>query len=93
MVDGERDIDHGADLDRADAVRDLNVFCQMRMKTHDPHARRDFERLVPRHEEALECYSMSGEWACLIRVVVWDVKDYEQFLTYETVANSSSYFA
>jgi len=36
---------------------------------------------------------MSGEWACLIRVVVWDVKDYEQFLTYETVANSSSYFA
>ena len=93
MVDGERDIGHGADLDRADAVRGLNIFCQVRMKTHDPHAWRDFERFVSRHEEALECYSMSGEWACLIRVVVRDVKDYEQFLTHEAVANSSPHFA
>ncbi len=36
---------------------------------------------------------MSGEWACLIRVVVRDVKDYEQFLTYKAVANSSPHFA
>jgi len=62
------------------------------MKTHDPHARRDFERFVQRHEK-VGCYSMSGEWDCLIRVVVRDVKDYEQFLTHEAVANSSPHFA
>ena len=78
--------------------RGLNVFCQVRMKSHDPIARRDFECFVQRHEEVLECYSMSGEWDYLIRVVVRDVKDYEQLLmqailTHEAVANSSSHFA
>lgn len=47
---------------------------------------------MQRHEE-VGCYSMSGEWDCLIRVVVGDVKDYEQFLTHEAVANSSWHFA
>ncbi len=66
--------------------------------THDPAARHDFERFVQRHEEVLECYSMSGEWDYLIRVVVKDVRDYEQLLmqailTHEAVANSSSHFA
>jgi Lrp/AsnC family leucine-responsive transcriptional regulator len=46
---------------------------------------------VQRREE-VGCYSMSGEWACLIRVVVRNVKDYEQFLTYKAVANSSPHF-
>lgn len=78
--------------------RGLNVFCQVRMKSHDPGARRDFERFVQTHEEVLECYSMSGEWDYLIRVVVKDVRDYEQLLmqailTHEGVANSSSHFA
>lgn len=78
--------------------RGLNVFCQVRMKSHDPVARRDFERFVESHDEVLECYSMSGEWDYLLRVVAADVRDYERFLmhgilTHEAVANSSSHFA
>lgn len=78
--------------------RGLNVFCQVRMKTHDPTARRDFERFVEGHDEVIECYSMSGEWDYLIRAAVADVKDYEKLLmlgilTHEAVANSSSHFA
>ena len=78
--------------------RGLNVFCQVRMKSHDPIARRDFERFVESHDEVLECYSMSGEWDYLLRVVAGDVRDYERFLmhgilTHEAVANSSSHFA
>lgn len=78
--------------------RGLNVFCQVRMKSHDPAARRDFEDLIQTYEEVIECYSMSGEWDYLIRVAVRDVKDYERLLmhdilTHPAVANSSSHFA
>ncbi len=78
--------------------RGLNVFCQVRMKSHDPVARRNFERFVESHEEVLECYSMSGDWDYLLRVLVADVADYERLLmrgilTHEAVANSSSHFA
>jgi Lrp/AsnC family leucine-responsive transcriptional regulator len=78
--------------------RGLNVFCQVRMKSHDLLARRNFERFVESHEEVLECYSMSGDWDYLLRVVVADVADYERLLmhgilTHEAVATSSSHFA
>ncbi|AUX80339.1 MULTISPECIES: Lrp/AsnC family transcriptional regulator [Sinorhizobium] len=78
--------------------RGLNVFCHVRMKSHDLVARRSFERFVESHEEVLECYSMSGEWDYLLRVVVADVADYERLLmhgilTHDAVANSSSHFA
>jgi DNA-binding Lrp family transcriptional regulator len=51
----------------------LNVFCQVKMKTHDPATRRDFEQFIASYREVLECYSMSGEWDYLIRAVVADV--------------------
>jgi DNA-binding Lrp family transcriptional regulator len=78
--------------------RGLIVFCQVRMKTHDPNTRKDFERFVESHSEVLECYSMSGEWDYLLRVVASDVGDYERLLmhgilTHDAVAASSSHFA
>jgi len=74
------------------------VFCQVRMKSHDPAARSDFERFAESHEEVLECYSMSGDWDYLLRVAVADVQDYERLLmkgilTHHAVATSSSHFA
>ncbi|MCA1371024.1 Lrp/AsnC family transcriptional regulator [Bradyrhizobium sp. BRP14] len=76
----------------------LNVFCQVRMKSHDPVARHDFELFINGHAEVLECYSMSGEWDYLIRAVVGDVREYEALLmrgilTHEAVLTSSSHFA
>lgn len=83
----------------ADAIdKGLNVFCQVRMKSHDPGARSDFERFIDSHREVLECYSMSGEWDYLIRAVVGDVREYETLLmkgilTHDAVLTSSSHFA
>ncbi|MFC4623978.1 Lrp/AsnC family transcriptional regulator [Daeguia caeni] len=76
----------------------LNVFCQIRMKTHDPAARNDFERYINSYREVLECYSMSGEWDYLIRIVVGSVREYEALLmggilTHDAVLTSSSHFA
>lgn len=82
-----------------DAIgKGLNVFCQVRMKSHDPAARHDFELFINSHQEVLECYSMSGEWDYLIRAVVGDVREYEALLmrgilTHDAVLTSSSHFA
>ena len=78
--------------------RGLDVLCQVRVKSQDQEARRQFEALVASHDEIMECYSMSGEWDYLLRVVVADVRDYERFLMHEllnhgAVAASASHFA
>ncbi|MEX6724996.1 Lrp/AsnC family transcriptional regulator [Parapedomonas caeni] len=78
--------------------RDLDVICQVRMRAHDMQARANFERFIDSHREIMECYSMSGEWDYLLRIVVSDVRDYERFLMREllshpAVATCASHFA
>jgi Lrp/AsnC family transcriptional regulator len=71
---------------------------QVRMTAHAGAARRDFEAFVSSRPEIMECYSMSGEWDYLMRIVTADVADYERFLMREllnhpNVATSASHFA
>jgi DNA-binding Lrp family transcriptional regulator len=85
-------------LDQHAIGRGLDVICQVRMKTHDMTARADFERFIQDHEEIMECFSMSGEWDYMLRVVVGQVGDYERFLMREllnhpAIATSASHFA
>ena len=85
-------------VDPAAIGRELNVLCQVRMKAHDLAAREDFERFIDAHEEIMECYSMTGEWDYLLRVIVGNVSDYErllmrELLSHPAVATCSSHFA
>ena len=46
----------------------------------------------------MECFSMSGDWDYLLRVVAADVEDYERFLMrvlleHPSVGGASSHFA
>ena len=56
------------------------VLCHVRMKEFSAEAIAAFEDFVRAHEQVMECYSMSGEWDYLLRVVASDVADYEHFL-------------
>ncbi|WP_374570788.1 Lrp/AsnC family transcriptional regulator [Phenylobacterium sp.] len=85
-------------VDPESVGRGVNVMLQVRMKSHSMDARRDFEAFVERRPEIMECYSMSGEWDYLMRVVAADVTAYERFLMREllnqpNVATSASHFA
>jgi Lrp/AsnC family transcriptional regulator len=78
--------------------RGVNVMCQVRLKSHSPENRRAFEELMQANEEIMECYSMSGEWDYLMRIVVRDVAEYERFLMkdllgHPSVATAASSFA
>ena len=71
---------------------------QIRAKSHEPEARQELEAFLRGRPEIMECYSMSGEWDYLMRIVVADVAGYERFLMREllnhpNVATSASHFA
>lgn len=85
-------------VDPQAVARGVSVMLQIRAKSHDPEARRELEAYLRGRPEIMECYSMSGEWDYLMRIVVADVAGYERFLMREllnhpNVATSASHFA
>ena len=85
-------------LDPAKVGRTMDVICHVRMKSHSGEMRASFEGFVRNHPDVLDCYSMSGEWDYLLRVLVTDVAAYEHFLmqqllNHPAVATSASHFA
>ena len=69
--------------------RGINVMCQVRLKSHSPENRRSFEQFMAAQEQIMECYSMSGDWDYLMRIVASDIADYEKFLMRELLGHSS----
>ena len=85
-------------VDRNQVGCPVDVICQVRLKSHEEQLGAAFERFVRRQPNILDCYSMSGDWDYLLRVVAADIADYEQFLMrvllrHEAVATASSHFA
>lgn len=78
--------------------RGVNVLCNIRMRSHAIEARQAFEQFVDGRPEIVECFSMSGDWDYLLRIVAADVADYNDFLMltllgHPSVAGASSHFA
>ncbi len=85
-------------LNAAAIDRKVNILCNVRVRSHARDVRGAFEDFVRQRREIMECYSMSGEWDYLLRVVAQDVEDYEHFLMrvlleHPSVGNASSHFA
>ena len=76
----------------------VNVICNLRVRDHSRETRAAFEEFVRSRPEVMECFSMSGDWDYLLRVVAGDVADYEHFLMrtllrHPSVATGASHFA
>lgn len=85
-------------VDPASIGRGVTVLCNIRMRSHALEDRQAFEMFVGEHAEVVECFSMSGEWDYLLRIVVADVAEYNRFLMqtllcHPSVAGGSSHFA
>jgi Lrp/AsnC family transcriptional regulator len=85
-------------VDAEKVDRGVNVLCNLRVRSHARDSRAAFEAFVRERPEIMECYSMSGEWDYLLRIVVADVAGYEHFLMrilldHPSVGNASSHFA
>jgi DNA-binding Lrp family transcriptional regulator len=78
--------------------RGVNVICHIKIKNHLAETTESFESFVAARDEIIECYSMSGDWDYLLRILVADVEDYTRFLMrtvlrHPSVATGSSHFA
>lgn len=76
----------------------VNVLCQVRMRDYSAECIERFEDFVERSERIMECYSISGDWDYLMRIVASDVAGYEHFLMrvmlkHPSIASASSHFA
>lgn len=76
----------------------VNVLCHVRMQSHTTDSVEAFEAFVRSEPCIMECYSMSGDWDYLIRIVAEDVGGYEVFLMrtllkHPSVGGASSQFA
>ncbi len=77
---------------------DVSIFVFVRLGLHSPQALDDFEAATANIPEILQCYTMSGEFDYLLRVVVPSVRDYEKavkgkLLTLPHVGMMNSHFA
>ena len=78
--------------------RGVNVLCHIKIKNHSAETTEAFENFIATRDEIIECYSMSGDWDYLLRILVADVEDYNRFLMrtvlrHPSVATGSSHFA
>lgn len=85
-------------VDAAKVGCGVNVLCNLRVRDHSRATRAGFEDFIRTRPEVMECFSMSGDWDYLLRVVARDVSDYEHFLMHilldhPAVGGASSHFA
>ena len=65
-------------LDPEKIGMDVSIFVFVRLDTHSSEALEEFEAATRDIHEILQCYTMSGEFDYLLRVVVPTVRDYEK---------------
>ena len=65
-------------LDPERVGMDVSIFVFVRLDTHSAEVLEKFERATLDVPEILQCYTMSGEFDYLLRVVVPSVRDYEK---------------
>ncbi len=58
----------------------INVFATVALEKQIESTLENFETLITRYPEVMECYLMTGEFDYLLRIVVPDLKAYERFL-------------
>ena len=65
-------------LDAEKVGLDVSIFVFVRLEKHASELLDAFEKATRDVPEILQCYSMSGEFDYLLRVVVASVRDYER---------------
>ena len=83
--------------DAAKLGRGVSVLCNVRVINQLHASSVAFEDFALNQPEIVECYSMSGDWDYLLKIVARDVAGYNDFLMstilkHPAVASASSHF-
>ncbi|WP_439106959.1 Lrp/AsnC family transcriptional regulator [Congregibacter sp.] len=67
-------------LDRQGLGMDVVVFATVNLTATGRQNLLSFEEDIVRYPEVIECYTMTGIWDYLLKIVTRDVRHYEQFV-------------
>ncbi|MEL0192727.1 MAG: Lrp/AsnC family transcriptional regulator [Halieaceae bacterium] len=67
-------------LDREALGIDVVVFATVNLTQTGRQNLLEFERMIEGHPEVLECYTMTGIWDYILKIVTRDVRHYEDFV-------------
>jgi DNA-binding Lrp family transcriptional regulator len=70
---------YAALLDPEKVGLQLMAYAQIHLENHHHDTVRQFDEAIESRPEILECCSMSGEYDYLLKVVVSNIKAYEEF--------------
>lgn len=84
-------------VDRDKIGKDLMVLCNIRLKEHAREAGVQFVEAIREMEEVMECLNISGDYDFMIKVVVTDMKAYQNFImnklaSLENIGSTQSIF-
>lgn len=67
-------------LDRDKLGMEVVVFATVNLSAHGREQLEQFEREVAQFAEVVECYTMTGAWDYMLKIITRDVRHYEQFI-------------
>lgn len=68
------------------AGKTLVAFCNVSLQLHSQPLIKKFETAIAKMEEVMECYHVAGTYDYLLKVVVNDMRSYQNFLTNKLAA-------
>ena len=76
-------------LDREALGMEVVVFATVNLTSTGRQNLLEFEREIVRYPEVVECYTMTGIWDYMLKIVTLDIRHYEVFVRNTLTANPS----
>ncbi|WP_025763451.1 Lrp/AsnC family transcriptional regulator [Dyadobacter tibetensis] len=70
-------------IDREKVGRKLMAFCNIALKEHSKAMGEKFVSAIIAMPEVMECFNISGDYDFLLKIVVEDMSQYQQFLMHK----------
>jgi Lrp/AsnC family transcriptional regulator, cysteine-sensing transcriptional activator len=67
-------------LDREKLGMEVVVFATVNLSAHGREQLEQFEHDIAQFAEVVECYTMTGAWDYMLKIITRDVRHYEQFI-------------
>lgn len=84
-------------LDKQKVDKSLEAFCSVSLSSHSKKIITAFEKEIVNFNEVMECYHITGNSDYLLKVLVSDIQEYQQFIinklaVIDNVSNVQSQF-
>ncbi|WP_346881591.1 Lrp/AsnC family transcriptional regulator [uncultured Algibacter sp.] len=67
-------------LDAEKLGKSLTVFCNITLKEHTKSIGNQFVKDIISIKQVTECYNISGDYDFLLKIIIKDMKDYQDFV-------------